>query len=74
MTEKIQDTAYFGQKGYTIPKKNLSLGEIDKIKNDLTVKAFLPNTLIKTEPFQFLEKNYVPLFMEEVLYSTNSIK
>ena len=79
MTEKIQDTAYFGQKGYTIPKKNLSLGEIDKIKNDLTVKAFLPNTLIKTEPFpiyrESIGKIYVPRFYGENNYGiANSTK
>ena len=79
MTENIQDNTYLGQKGYTIPKKNLTLDEINKIKQDLTVKAFLPNTLIKTEPFpiyrESVGKMYVPRFYGENNYGiANSTK
>ena len=72
MTERIQDSSYLGQKGYTIPKKGLSLHEINKIKEDLTVKPFTPNTLIKTEAFPIYResnaKMYVPRFYGENNY------
>lgn len=79
MTEVIGDNSYFGQKGYTIPKKNLSLEELNKIKQDLTVKAYLPNSLIKSDPFpiyrESLGKIYVPRFYGENNYGIpNSTK
>ena len=78
MTEKIGYSIFWTKRIYN-SKKNLSLGEIDKIKNDLTVKAFLPNTLIKTEPFpiyrESIGKIYVPRFYGENNYGiANSTK
>ena len=35
-------STYLGQKGYTIPKKELSLTQLNKIKEDLTVKPYVP--------------------------------
>ena len=72
MEEVNQNETYFGQKGYTIIKKNMSNKEINKIKEDLTVKAFVPNTMSKPEPFPiFRESNakiYVPRFYGENKY------
>ena len=57
----------------------MTLEEINKIKQDLTVKAFLPNTLIKAEPFPIFResvgKMYVPRFYGENNYGiANSTK
>ena len=65
----IGDNSYFGQKGYTIPKKYLSLEELNKIKQDLTVKAYLPNSLIKSDPFQFIENH-----LEKYMYPDFTVK
>jgi superfamily II DNA or RNA helicase len=34
-------STYLGQKGYTIPKKEISLAQLNKIKEDLTVKPYV---------------------------------
>ena len=44
--EHILDTAYFGNKGYTIYKNTLSNEQITKIRNELTASPFVPKTSI----------------------------
>ena len=42
---------YLGKKGYTILKSGLSAKEEAFIKNELTVKAFVPKSPVQPEPF-----------------------
>jgi len=38
------EKTYLGQKGYTIPKNKLSIEQQQKIRNDLTIKPYLPGS------------------------------
>ena len=38
------NNAYFGKKGYTIYKDDISVDEHHNIRNDLTVSPFIPKT------------------------------
>ena len=55
--------AYLGQKGYTIPKNELTVEQQKQIRNDLTIKPYVPNAVgLKTFP-AYRESNnklYVP--------------
>ena len=56
---------YLGQKGYTIPKNELTIEQQKEIRNDLTIKPFImgsPNTNQNTFPVyrESLNKMYVP--------------
>ena len=44
--KQITNTAYFGNKGYTVFKNTLSNEQITKIRNVLTVSPFVPKTSI----------------------------
>ncbi len=65
-------TVYFGQKGYTLYKKNLQLVEQIQIKEDLTVKPNLGVTMGKAEEFSIYRESegklYVPRFYGEQKY------
>jgi len=59
--------AYIGKKGYSIPKKNLSVDEQTQIRKDLTVKPFVPpNSIQQAKSFSIYrespKKLYVPRF------------
>ena len=46
-------STYIGYKGYTIIKKYMSVEEQEYLRNDLTVKPFVPkNSLIKPPSFR----------------------
>ena len=60
-------TRYLGPKGYSISKTSLSSAEEHKVREDLTVKAFIPpNSIQKASPFPIYresnKKLYVPRF------------
>ena len=59
-------TVYLGQKGVTIPKSDISLQELCRIKNELTVKPNVSHMIGTSTPFPvFRESNkklYVPRF------------
>lgn len=58
---------YIGKKGYSIPKKNLSIEQQTKIRSDLNVKPFAPpNSIQQPKSFSIYrespKKLYVPRF------------
>ena len=58
---------YIGQKGYSIPKNSISIEEQNKIRQELTVKPFVPpNSIQQPKSFQIFrespKKLYVPRF------------
>ena len=58
--------SYFGKKGYSILKSDLSLKEQLFIRNTLTVKPFLPKSPVQPEPFciyrESPKKFYLPRY------------
>lgn len=58
--------SYFGKKGYSILKSDLSLKEQLYIRNTLTVKPFLPKSPVQPEPFciyrESPKKFYLPRY------------
>ena len=51
--DKDEIATYTGTKGYTIRKKFMSVEEQEFLRNDLTVKPFVPkNSLIKPPSFR----------------------
>jgi len=60
-------STYIGYKGYTIIKKYMSVEEQEYLRNDLTVKPFVPkNSLIKPPSFRVYRESknkfYIPKF------------
>ena len=58
---------YIGQKGYTIIKEYMSVEEQEFLRNDLTVKPFVPkNSLVKPPSFRVYRESknkfYLPKF------------
>lgn len=58
--------SYLGNKGYTIPKKCLDSKERQQLKNDLTVRPYIPKSPIKPPAFPIYRESdgkfYVPRF------------
>ena len=51
---------YIGQKGYTIIKEYMSVEEQEFLRNDLTVKPFVPkNSLVKPPSLEFIENQKI---------------
>ena len=65
-------TTYLGPKGYTIYKEYLSIEEQQFIRTELNVKAFVPKSISKIEPFpvyrESQKKFYIPRFFGESIY------
>ena len=65
-------TTYLGPKGYTIYKDYLSIEEQQFIRTELNVKAFVPKSISKIEPFpvyrESQKKFYIPRFFGESIY------
>ena len=59
-------TSYLGNKGYTVYKICLTHEIIEFIKNELTVKPFVQNSLIQPESFPIYQESdkklYLPRF------------
>ena len=57
---------YLGQKGYSIYKNSLSVNEQVFIRNELTVKPYIPSSPIQPEPYPIYressKKFYIPRF------------
>ena len=58
---------YLGPKGYTIKKENIDIDELNLIRKELTVSAFVPkSSLAKPAPFSNIQRNkkkiYIPKF------------
>ena len=65
--DKDEIATYTGTKGYTIRKKFMSVEEQEFLRNDLTVKPFVPkNSLIKPPSFRVYRESknkfYIPRF------------
>ena len=65
MNNKIMNT-YLGQKGYTIPKSNLTIEQEKQIRNDLTIKPFIMGSPMNNDQKTFpayresQHKMYIP--------------
>ena len=57
---------YLGQKGYTLFKKDLSINEQTKIKEELNVGAYMPKSIAPPIKFpvyrESLQKMYIPRY------------
>lgn len=57
---------YIGKKGYSIYKENLTIQEQKYIRDELTVKPFIPKSPVQPDPFpvyqESLKKFYVPRY------------
>ena len=55
---------YIGKKGYTIYKDTLALSDLTKIRNDLTVKPYVPKSMVEAKAFPLYreapKKIYIP--------------
>lgn len=62
----MQDSSYLGKKGYTIFKKYLNVKEDQELKKELTVKPFIPKSIIPISSFpvyrETTKKYYIPRF------------
>lgn len=58
--------AYLGKKGYSILKSNLTTKEQQFIRDELTVKAYIPKSPVQPEPFSIYRESpnkfYVPRY------------
>lgn len=56
--------SYIGKKGYTIYKETLALSDLTKIRNDLTVKPYVPKSMVEAKAFPLYreapKKIYIP--------------
>ncbi len=70
--EKNEICTYLGPKGYTIYKENISIQEQQFIRNELTVKPYVPKSMGKVESFPIYreshKKFYVPRYFGESIY------
>lgn len=61
--------SYLGKKGYTIYKKDLASKEQQFIRNELTVKPYLPKSPAQPEPFPIYRESpnkfYLPRYFGE---------
>ena len=62
----INNEAYIGNKGYTILKKNITPKQEKELRKELTVKPYIPKSLIKPEEFPVYKESsskfYIPRF------------
>ena len=62
----MEESTYLGNKGYTIYKECLTLHELEYIRNFLSVKPYIPNSIIKVNSFPIYResrnKMYLPRF------------
>ena len=60
------NNAYIGQKGYTLLKKNITPKQERFLRKELTVKPFIPKSLVKPEEFPVYKESsskfYIPRF------------
>ena len=58
------EVAYIGKKGYTLYKNTLALSDLTKIRNELTVKPYLPQSMVEAKAFPLYrespKKIYIP--------------
>ena len=63
---------YLGQKGYTIYKNNIHIKEQQNIRDELTVRPYIPNSVVQPNSFPVYreshKKMYVPRFYGEKTY------
>ena len=59
-------STYLGQKGYTIYKESLSMKEQEYIRNELSVKPYVPKSPVQPQPFPIYRESkykfYVPKY------------
>ena len=48
-------TTYLGEKGYSIYKKEMTVNEQQFIRDELTVRPYLPGSQIKLDAFPYLK-------------------
>ena len=55
---------YIGKKGYTLYKSSLALSDLTKIRNELTVKPYVPKSMVESKAFPLYreapKKIYIP--------------
>lgn len=60
------NATYLGEKGYTIYKESLSIDDQHFIRNELTVKPYIPNSIIKAQEFPIYRESqnkfYIPKY------------
>ena len=65
-------TTYLGEKGYSIYKKEMSVKEQQFIRDELTVRPYLPGSPIKLEAFPIYRESpnkfYIPRFFGNKTY------
>ena len=61
--------SYLGKKGYSLLKSNLNEKEQTFIRNELTVKAYIPKSPVQPEPFSLYRESpnkfYIPRYFGE---------
>ena len=72
-TEKEQQS-YIGKKGYTLYKDSLALSDLTRIRNELTVKPYVPKSMVEAKAFPLYreapKKIYVPRHYGEDNYGS----
>ena len=66
MSDDEQIATYLGQKGYSIYKSNISVSEQHWLRDELTVRPYIPKSPIQPPSFPIYresqEKLYIPRF------------
>lgn len=59
-----EEPPYIGKKGYTLYKSSLALSDLTKIRNELTVKPYVPKSMVESKAFPLYreapKKIYIP--------------
>ena len=62
----MSEDSYINRRGYVVYKKNTSIEEMNKIKDELTVKPYIPKSTIELNSFTIYReshsKYYLPRF------------
>jgi superfamily II DNA or RNA helicase len=56
-------TSYLGTKGYTLYKNSLSAKELKEIIKELTVKPYIPKTIVKVTPFPLYRESQQKIYL-----------
>ena len=63
-TTTTEEPPYIGKKGYTLYKNTLALSDLTKIRNELTVKPYVPKSMVESKAFPLYreapKKIYIP--------------
>lgn len=59
-----EEPPYIGKKGYTLYKSSLALSDLTKLRNELTVKPYVPKSMVESKAFPLYreapKKIYIP--------------